>query len=422
MNSGYKILFSIELLHTYYGDGKCRDLALVPSADTRKLLQNHQMLFKMQQNELWVLIKTGADGKPFIPVAPDQKWVFYLQLLQPQLMTVTNLDADAFKDNRFYFSNISGNKTGATLHLTQPIPNYSPLVHYLPGMFAKGAADVVYECIKENPAGAGVSHNTNEEAYWMHRGTQPFVSQLDMIPLGASIMRLPVNSAASFAVKAFGLNKADNQTYNIEMPIRRDNPLSVADTKTPGVQEVQADFSALPPGRYEVQINGQPKNTYIDDGATASGCFGVVEIFNHLTGSHPFALLDADGTVQDKAVGGEASWLRYTIRFASRLAYYKYISLHRGVQNITDGRPVGERQFSFAANPVPPPPPAPPPNTTLFISNKPVPLQQKLDIFNLSMPAVFGTGTLKAPSPNPLLPGVLNRFGRDYFCTVMLHY
>jgi hypothetical protein len=420
MIASYKILFSIELLHPYYSDGKCIDFAIIPSAATKKLFQNNQLVYKMQDNELWVLIKVNVNGQPYIPLTPEQKFVFYLQLVQPQFMTVTNLDADAFANNRFYFSNLSRNQAGTNLYLSQPIPAYSPLVHYYPGMFAAGAGNIVYESIKENPAGAGVSHNTTDEAFWMPRGSQPFVSRSDMVHFSDSTMRLQVAEAAQYGVKAFALNKADNRTYNIAMPIARENPLSVGEVPASGAREVQADFSALPPGRYKVGVNEQEKETYVDD--AASGFFGVVEIFNHLEGTNPFALLDAEGKVKDTVIAGRPTWQRYTIRFANRLAYLKYISLNRGVQTITDGRPVAQRQFSFAANPVSPPLPAPPPHATLFLSNKPVPMQQQLDIFNLSMPAVFGTGTLKAPNPNPMLPGVLSRYEQDYYCTVMLNY
>lgn len=422
MTTAYKILFSVELLHQYYADGKCRDVALVPSEATRKRMQDGRMLWKVQDNELLVLIQTGSDGKPNIPLAADVKFVFYLQLLQLQLLTVTNMDADLFNDQRFYFFNLSNNKSGNSLHLSRPIVPYQSSVHYYPGIFTLGPGEIVFECIKENPAGAGVSRNTADEAFWMARSGQPFVSAADMVPFADSIMRLRVAEAATYSVHAFGVNKANNRAYTVAMPIAQENPLSVADTPTPGVKEVQADFSALPPGRYLLGVNELQKEVYVDNAADAARYFGVVEIFNHLPGNDSFALLDEDGKVKQTGAGEDASWLRYTIRFANRLAFFKYISRNRGVEHITDGRPVGPRQFSFALNPVPPPLPLPPPNTSLFLSNKPVPLQQGLDFFNLALPAVFGSATLKAPNPDPAAPGVLHKYQNDYFYTIMLQY
>lgn len=416
MTSRFKILFAVELRHAYYSDGRCLDFDFVPSEPTRRLLTDSQLVCKAFENQLWVLTRVQEDGenkdKPVVAFTPQERFVFYLKLQQPQFMNITNLDTDAFSKKRFYFSNTWQNKAGEKRYLTAPIAAYTNETEYLPGTMAATGSNV-FESIKENPHG-GSSRNTADAAYWQPRGHVQFATAADMLPVVGSTASFAVSGSEPFFVKAFAVNPADNQTFDREVPLRKSKALSFADTAGAGIKNVQVDLSGLVPGRYTIQINGSNFLVYVDDAAVDQEVFGIIDIHNHLPAGNEFALLDAEGKTKDTVADGRAQWLTFTIQFANRLAYLQYISLKRGISRIVDSRPEAQREYSFT-------PSAPSPAQS-FVSNKPVPLLQKLALFNIELTHSISSEPLKAPSPHPADAGMLSRTGNDFFSTVYLNY
>ena len=183
----------------------------------------------------------------------------------------------------------------------------------------------------------------------------------------------------------------------------------------PAIKNIQVDLSELLPGRYKIRINATDFDVYIDD--FAAGYFGIVEVFNHLPATNKFALLDIDGKVKDRVVAGQPPLLNYIIRFANRFAFRKFVSTRKGVDSITaDG---GE--YTFNTVPVPPPP-LPTISSDVFISDKPVPMFDQQNIFKLVLKIPITSDPIKAPNPNPHLPGMLTRFGTDFYCTIYLNH
>lgn len=427
MKSRFKILFAVDLRHAYYSNGKCNDFAVVPSEATRKLLKDLQLLYKVFENQLWVLAKVHDAGtdedKPFVDLPQNQKFVFYLQLQQPLFMAVTNIDAKAFETKRFYFSNLSQNKADNILYLSTPITAYNNGVTYVPGMMvfvdpgANATVPTVFESIKENPAGVGSHAPSATDDRWQQRGRVQYATAADTMSINKSTASFTVNDTATvFNVTAYALNKTDNRTYDQEVPLSRQTALSFSETATPAEKNVQVDLSALSPGRYRVKINANNFDVYVDDEAASNQTFGIIEIFNHLPATNDFALLDAAGKVKDKVVTGRAQWLTYTISFANRLAFLKYVSLKKGVSGIEDSRHPTPAEYTFAPTPVPPQP------ADFFLSNKPVPLLQKSALFNLVLTHPISSEALKAPNPNPADPGMLSQLNNDFFSTVYLNY
>ncbi|HET6544169.1 MAG TPA: hypothetical protein VFG46_26965, partial [Chryseolinea sp.] len=84
MTTCFKILFMVDLLHDYFANLQCKDLEVVASEETARLLKNRQMMYKVVGNKLVVLVKvkldSGADDdKPFLDIDPKDKFIFYLQ-------------------------------------------------------------------------------------------------------------------------------------------------------------------------------------------------------------------------------------------------------------------------------------------------------------------------------------------------------
>ncbi len=147
MITTYKILFMVELLHDFYKNGQCTDFRIVPSAETALLLRNCKAFHKMIGNKLVVLIKTDTGGKPFIQPATTDKFTFYLELMKPLFITVSNIDETLLSTKRFYFSNLSANKVvvapgNELFYVSQPITAYAAATNYKPGEFSTQAGRI----------------------------------------------------------------------------------------------------------------------------------------------------------------------------------------------------------------------------------------------------------------------------------------
>jgi hypothetical protein len=419
MSAKFKILFAIELLNEYYTSLRCFDFKIVPSAETMQLMKDSKMIYKVINNQLLVLSKVYDSGpeqdKPLVSIAPGKKFVFYLDLIQPVFMNITNLDLDLLASRRFYFSNAHQNKKDNVLYLSDAIKDYDATATYLPGMLASDGTNI-FECISNTPDASSVHHDTTETAFWKSRGKFQYPSSNDLIRIVGKICNFRVSPAASvFNVSAFKLNTTTNHTYDVEVPLKKKQPLCFYDTDDPTVKDVQVDLSELPPGRYRIMINSHSFDVYVDDYATQY--FGVMEFFNHLGGTNEFALLDASGKIKDTVVAGSPKWLNFVIRFANRFAFRRFVSTKRGISSIiADG---GE--YSFATVSVPPPP-LPSVPADVFISDKPIPMYDKQNIFKLVLTTPITSDPIKAPNPNPLVPGVLTRYQTDFYCTIYLNY
>lgn len=418
MSSKFKILVAVELLNEYYTSLKCLDFRIIPSARTIQLMKDSKMMYKVINNQLLVLTKVYDSGtdqdKPIVPIAPDKKFVFYLDLVQPVFMNVTNLDLDLLASKRFYFSNAHQNKMNDVLYLSDGIKEFDATAAYLPGMLASDGTNV-FECIRQTPDSSSVHHGTSDTAYWKSRGKFQYPSSNDLLRFVGKVCNFKVTAAAAFNVSVFTLSTTTNHTYDVAVPLIKKQPLCFYDTDDPTINDVQLDLTELVPGRYRVMINSQSFDVYIDDDATQY--FGVTEFFNHLDGTNEFALFDTNGKVKDTLVAGTPKWLNYVIRFANRLAFRKFVSVKKGISSIiTDG---GEYNFTSV---LVPPPPLPSVPADVFISDKPVPMYDKQSIFKLILTTPITSDPIKAPNPSPLVPGVLTRYENDFYCTVYLNY
>jgi len=411
MTTKYKILFMVDLLNEYYANQQCRDFSILASPETAQVLQNHQMLFKTIGNKLVVLVKvqmeTGNEDKPVVPMAADTKFLFYLSLNQPLFTTITNIDADRLRlSQRYYFSNLPQNKSGTSLNLSQQIADYEGIATtYEPGALTDDGGGVIYECIQRTTGG----NNTGDPAFWFQRGTEQYVSSGDMINCITRNNRFQATVAATrFTIQVFGLDTATS-TYTLSIPISKNSLLSDVPTK-----EVPVDLSELSPGRYRIQINTDVFDVFVDDTVIYRNLFGVIEVFNHLPATSDFSLLDNAGKVKDKLVGGNLQWLRFQVRFANRLAFWKYITPRQGVKGIKDKT----NTYQFVQSP---PLPAKP---DFFQSDLPIPIRETPARYDLELNKPVSDEPPAAPNPDPNITGMLSRKepGKDYYCTIYLNY
>lgn len=399
MITTYKILFMVELLHDFYKNGQCTDFRIVPSADTALLLRNCKAFHKMIGNKLVVLIKTDTGGKPFIQPATTDKFTFYLELMKPLFITVSNIDETLLATKRFYFSNLSANKVvvapgNELFYLSQPITAYAAATNYKPGEFSTQAG-TVYESIKTS---TGVT--PPDAANWISRNKNQYATKNDMLQFIPAVHTFSVAPATSIQVQLFALNTVTN-VFDV-------NVYEKAFHYQENVNAVQVELSHLQKAKYKAVINGVEQFVYISNEAVYNNLFAVVELFNHLPNGNDFSFFDAGGLVKDRIVAGKNVWLHFSVRFANRLAFWKYISSRKGIQAI-DSNPA----YSFAGNGNP---------ADYFVSNLPVPLQETPHDFKLTLFQPISSEPPPAPNPDVHASGMLTKAGNDYYCNIYLNY
>lgn len=419
MTAAYKILFAIDLQHEYYANGKCTDISLVPSSETYKLLKNRQILYKMVGNTFLALIKvkdknseTEAD-KPYVPLNQDEKFVFYLQLEKPAFITITNMDNDLFGSRRFYFSNIFETKINTDLFLSAPIDPYENGTGYIPGEMVSNGSGVTFECLKST-----MGNDTGKDGFWFNHGENSYTTKKDMISCVPRLTTFIAKTKANvFEIKLFAYNPA-TKSYDKEVSTKQ----SLITTGNEPTKNVLVNMQNIPEGRYVIKINGEdyengsdtggnPIPFYLSNEIVYNNYLGVVEIFNHQSGDSSFALLDETGRVKNKLSDeSKTVWLNYIIKFASKMATWKYVAAEGKINSIKD------ESAGFVFN-----------KTTLdqqdiFQSNVPIGLQEKPKLFDLILTKAVSSQPPSAPNPNPQVTGLISRINTDYFCTIYLNY
>jgi len=407
MNTLFKILFMAEVLHDFYEDGACADFKFIPTAETRQLLANCKAMYKTVGNKLIVLIQSDENGKPFIAPKAEDKFCFYVELMNPLFMTVSSLDAKAIAEKRFYFTNLNQNKVNTAagndlLYLTKQVPAYLAGSSYQPGDFVKDS-NVVYECIKVSPGGNAPGPAS---AFWAVRDKNQYAAANDLLLFVPQQASFPVTPpAAAVTISVFKLNPvtdlfdlpAMEQLQNFENP----------------VDKVQADLSVLKETKYKVLVNGTAYFVYISNDAVYKNMFAVVELYNHLPNGNDFSFFlgnPDDGKLKDlkDPVTGISSCLTFSIRFANRLAFWKYLSPKKMLKSI-DSTPSG--LFAGNANPA-----------DFFTSQKPIALKQKPYEFKLTLFNAISREPPLAPNPDINASGMLTKTGADYYCIIYTNY
>ena len=113
-------------------------------------------------------------------------------------------------------------------------------------------------------------------------------------------------------------------------------------------------------------------------------------------------------------MSGNLQWLRYQIRFANRLAFWKYVTPRKGVKAIKDKT----NTYQFVQSP---PLPAVP---DYFQSDLPIPIKETPVVYDLELNNPVSDEPPAAPNPDPNITGMLSRKdpGKDYYCTIYLNY
>lgn len=376
---------------------------------------------------------------------------FYIKHTNHAFANYTNVDLAGARNQVFYFSNLAANRRNNFLFLSQKTADHAAARAYSPGdlVMAPGT-DNVFECIRKHTSTASSLTNNS---FWAARGLRFLRGPLKLFTAGrlylpGELVLQPVSGAGSpvnvfesvtrhVGGTASELNNTSLWTprgqgqiqypgdadriacsagnYQVQLPA----PVQQAtitihafnfNTAAPAydvpvasfVQEYPAATStvvvalaALKPGKYRIQVNSLSVVVYYDPQLLQPGIMGVVEIFNHLPASDPYAFLDAAEKFRNPT---------YVVFFPARRVLWKYIPKDSRAQSVIDSGATG---FSFTLQ------------GDGFVSNVPILLSE--DILS-TLELRFSTDDFRLQSlPNPVVSrlGKCTQHGFDYLCSEM---
>jgi hypothetical protein len=123
-------VFSLQLSHSYYRDGRCLDFAIEPTAETQRLLKNHRCVLKTAPNGLRVLIGGSEQHVPLIALQKGEVFSFHLRLQNPAFALFTDLSEITRKPAPVFTNTEAGAARSSQLSL---VSRKSPLAA---GVFA----------------------------------------------------------------------------------------------------------------------------------------------------------------------------------------------------------------------------------------------------------------------------------------------
>lgn len=384
MTSSYAILATVNLLHEYYADGRCNDFEVVPTPTTVSVLKGAGILVKNIGNALILLVKVDEAGATYLKLPADLKLSFYLQLRSPAMLNYTNLPSRS--DSFFYFSNAYGTSVADVLYLNKAIPDFSVTNAYNIGDLIK-AGGTIYEAVK--PVSKGGAPPSGDSSAWRARPAAQYVHAADLLLLSDGLVRINTLPSKTFSIAVFGRNPASG-AFDIPAwtALTQSYP---QDTST-----IQINLGSITPGQYRLSVNGVDHWVYIDKTAVYNRVFGVIELFNAYPAGHALSFIDADQRPKG---------IDYTIRFANRLALWKYITRTTQVTGIT----LPSMPGAFIAGPKP----------RQFISAAPLPLSQlPLKPLQLLKGEAILTSRLANPPPDRIATHT-DGSGNTYYCAEM---
>lgn len=337
----YKPYFTIELTHSYFADGKCKGVRIVPDKLTHDILSRHKVLLRQVDNEIFFLVYSDAvansvtDYVQFLPFDEDTVLRFAIIVDDYQFYNYTSIVHNV-KSLKYFLSNKVENALSGTKYLSAPISPFEvsrydagdlcvsnvggakvyEATQVLLPVYAQ-APDVnnTYEFIPSATQAASLFPEDTKDIgdyHWFLRGNANAYAALSS------------NDLLAFASKSYTaiLNApADEIFYSIHgyNPVTDDFDLIVVSEQRVFIQEPVMEYKIsladYAPGRYRIVTNGEAVDIILSNDSVFNSALGVVEICVNATGD--YSLIDEDGVLLNPS---------YKVHFSNRLVFWKYKS------------------------------------------------------------------------------------------------
>jgi len=177
MDLNYSTLFTIELLHEYFLNRKCKDVQIVQANDCADTARRMNIQFRQIDNRLLAFIRENNNHEPYLNSSDNksyrkyyQKTIFrfYLKIDDPTFYNYSNLNLFYGLNRKFYFSNLAKNKQSGNLYLSVPVHEYNAGSNYVPGDLVKDANGNVFEAIKK--ISSAKKNKLTDASLWAPKG------------------------------------------------------------------------------------------------------------------------------------------------------------------------------------------------------------------------------------------------------------
>ncbi len=350
MNSSYKIVFRVEMLHDYYREAKAKNLLIKPSAATEKLFRNYDIKWKQLDHQLIVAVKTNSAGEPVKQWPDDLRFVFYIVAENGMFDNITHSNYKAAKTETNWLSNFSNNAftepvlpsgTINRLYLSKSAAAHVAATIYKPGRLVTDGTDI-YECLKTTSNGTMIS----DASFWRKRGKRQFIAEQDAASVYAGIYPYTVAvPAKEFVIRHFALD--------VHTGLFHQEAKAVVVQKFETARKiVNVSLQGLDAGKYRIEVNGESSFIVVKDAGMVETPVAIVELHNKVGTASAFSLLD----------NGKAVDRMFSLRFCNRSVLIKYVAKTNDVTSVQDS--AAALSFSNAANQLE------------FISTTPFPLSE----------------------------------------------
>jgi hypothetical protein len=304
--------------------------SLVPSEDCQRTLRNLRWTARHQPQGLTLFAEVEAiapadpdtDFRTKIPVNRPVRLTFWLVVRDSTFANFTNLPFTQSRNQRFYFSNRSGNfetylvETDAGgdeavdyLFLSLPLPTYAEGDEYILGQLVTRGDSTLEALTYQNAAAA-----TPAAADWATLPLSQYVSAQDLWPIEDVMRSLTIATANPGDTFEFTLTDvSDRQPFS--------ETVTVPDNHPPGdAVALSLNFSGQAPGRYRLDRDGTAIDEFVlFPRLAAQKALGLIEIVLDASDpTDPFASLRIEG--EDTLIQPQT----YIIRFKNRSTNWRY--------------------------------------------------------------------------------------------------
>lgn len=392
-NTKYSLLFTVELLHKYFKDRLCTDFNIIPSEQTKEVLNGYKLVAKQYMNRLYAALLLDKNGNPQPKPEEGMQLTFFLELNNRLFFNYTNLPFTSLSGKVYYFSNRNTNVSNGRQFLSLQYAPYNNGKQYKPGDQTINASGTVFEASRTSTA-VQPPVNNGASDFWIQidpvASQNHYTSENDALQWLPSISPYHFNTVQTSAnIKVFGYNPATSD-YSLQV-------FSNAIGFLKPVLGFTLNLSKLKPGKYKLQVNGTEKLVYINDELSRRRVFAVIDIFNESTLAAPYKLMNGPSLVNPSPA--------FSIYFLNRSTIWKYV-LPAGINGvITDVS--GNFKFPVSAA-----------NNVYSVST--IPLRDNPLDFKLK---VGGSPSVVVGSASPQRLATCIHFGETYYCSeIFINY
>jgi hypothetical protein len=317
-----------------------RDLLVVPTDETKRLLKDKRLLFKRNNRGFFISSQVSqlGDGSfiPFTALDEPLRLRFAVYLQNPHFYNFTNIRLESELANKdsfiYYFSNRANNVVNnEILYLSDPVTDFSASYAYEASEIFIDTTDptdpIMLEAIENN--GPGAFNNSNWRQ--LFNGVNPlpqFVTNSDRIVSRPSVFKVDVENVGEEVL--FFLIRDENASLVKTIDQR------TSDVGTPLVQ-CELDLRELKSGYYDLEVQNATGSPFPELALTFF-------MDDNIYQKRPFVLIECvhepDGSL------GEYRWLdqtdenqllfpEYTIRWKNRSTWWRYY--HETAPEFTSG-------------------------------------------------------------------------------------